>query len=197
MILYWLTRFFCKTLAKILFSLKVEGLENLPKQGGFILAVNHASSLDPFIIISAIPCYIRWTIIYEYYDLWYLRWILKQMRFIRLDNNLPREAFRTLLDDQPIGIFPEGRRTWTGKLGPGRPGVAALARRTSSPVVPVAIVGSFAALPRTRKRIKLHPITVRIGARLFFSQPANKKENERIDQQNTQRIMQSIAKLLY
>jgi 1-acyl-sn-glycerol-3-phosphate acyltransferase len=196
MILYRLTQFFCKTLAKILFRLKVEGLENLPKEKGFILAANHASSLDPFIIISAIPRYIRWTIIYEYYDLWYLRWILKRMRFIRLGNNLPREVFRTLLGGEPIGIFPEGRRTWTGSLGPGRPGVAALARRTSCPVVPVAIAGSFAALPRTRKRLKLCPITVRIGAALFFSQAQNKKENERIDQENTQRIMQSISELL-
>ncbi|MBU4140798.1 MAG: hypothetical protein KKA80_02770, partial [Candidatus Omnitrophica bacterium] len=94
----------------------------LPKEGGFILAANHASSLDPFMVIAAIPRYIRW----------------------------------------------------------------------------VVIRGTFAALPRTRKCPKLHPITVRIGPPLFFPEPADKKEDyERLDRENTQKIMQRIAELLY
>ncbi|MBL7084896.1 MAG: 1-acyl-sn-glycerol-3-phosphate acyltransferase [Candidatus Omnitrophica bacterium] len=197
MIIYFLTRFFCGAFAKIFFRLKVEGWENLPRKGGFILAVNHASSLDPFIIIAAIPRYIRWLVIYEYYDLWYLRWLLKQMRFIRVENSLPKQAFRTLLQGGIVGLFPEGRRTWSGKLGPGRPGAAALARRTSCPVVPVGISGSFTALPRTRKRFKLHPITVRIGAPLSLPEVTNKEEVGQADQENTQRIMARIGELLY
>ncbi len=197
MIFYWLTQIICGILARIFFRLKVEGRENLPRDGGFILAANHASGLDPLMIITAIPRYIRWVIIYEYYDLWYLRWVLKQMRFIRIGNSLPKEAFRALLQGEIIGIFPEGRRTWTGNLGPGRPGVAALARKTSSPVVPVGVLGTYACLPRTRKRLKIHPVTVRIGAPLFFPEPANREDNQRIDQENTQKIMQHIGELLY
>lgn len=197
MIFYWLSRIFFGIFARILFCLKVEGRENIPRQGGFILAANHASSLDPFMIITAIPRCIRWLVIYEYYDLWYLRWILEQMRFIRIWNNLPKEAFRALLQGEIIGIFPEGRRTWAGNLGPGRPGVAALARKTSSPVVPVGVLGTYACFPRTRKRLKIHPVTVRIGKPLFFSNSVDKKENQKIDEENTQKIMQSIAELLY
>ncbi len=197
MIFYWLSRIFFLVFARVFLHLKVEGRENLPKEGGFILAANHASSLDPFMAIAAISRSIRWVVIYEYYDLWHSKWILRQMRFIRVENNLPKEAFRALLQGEIIGIFPEGRRTWSGKLGPGRPGVAALARRTSSAVVPVGILGTYACLPRTRKGLKTHPVTVRIGKPLFFSESVDKKDNERIDQQNTQRIMQHIAELLY
>jgi len=197
MILYWMTRVFFKLFAKIFFRLKVEGRENLPKQGGFILAANHASSLDPFMIIAAIPRYIRWLVIYEYYDLWYLRWILKRMGFIRLENSLPKKAFRALSQGEIIGTFPEGRRTWDGQIGQAKRGVAALARRTSSPVVPVAILGTFTALPRTRKLAKFHPVTVRIGRPLFFSAAANKEDNEKMDQEKMRRIMQRIAELLY
>ena len=198
MIFYWLTKFLFGILARIFFRLKVEGQENIPKKGGFILAANHASSLDPFMIVAAIPRYIRWTVIYEYYDQGHFKWILKQMRFIRVENSLPKEAFRTLLQGGILGIFPEGRRTWDGQIGQARRGVAALARRTSCPVVPVGISGTFAALPRTRKQLELHPITVRIGPPLFFSEVANKKEDTaKIDQENIQRIMQGIAELLY
>ena len=198
MILYRLTSLLFKIFAKVFFRLKVEGQENLPKKGSFILAANHASSLDPFMIIAAIPRYIRWVIIYEYYDLWYLRWLLKRMRFIRVENSLPKEAFRTLLQGGVIGVFPEGRRSWNGHLGQAQRGMAALARRTSCPVVPVAIIGTFLALPRTRKRLKLHPVTVRIGRPLFFAEPATKKEDAaKIDQENIRKIMQNIAELLY
>ena len=196
MILYWLTRFLFGIFARIFFRLKVEGKENLPKEGGFILAANHASSLDPFIIIAAMPFYIRWLVIYEYYDQAYFKRLLKWMRFIRVKNNLPKEAFRALLRAEVIGLFPEGRRTWSGRLGPGRPGTAGLARRTSCPVIPVGILGSFAALARTSKHLSLHPITVRIGAPLFFSEPANKKDRDRVDKENTRRLMQTIAELL-
>ena len=197
MILYWLTKFVFGIFAKIFFRLKVEGEENLPKGGGFVLAANHASSLDPFIVAAAMPFYIRWLVIYEYYDQGYFKPLLKWMRLIRVENNLPNEAFRALLHGEVVGLFPEGRRTWSGKLGPGRPGAAALARRTSCPVVPVAVAGTFQALPRTGKRLKLHPVTVRIGVPLVFCEPANKADRNRADQENTQKIMRSIAQLLY
>ncbi|MBU3934212.1 MAG: 1-acyl-sn-glycerol-3-phosphate acyltransferase [Candidatus Omnitrophica bacterium] len=198
MIFYWLTKIVFAAFASLFFRLKLEGQENLPKEGGFILAANHASSLDPFMVIAAIPRYIRWVVIYEYYDLWYLRGLLRRMGFIRVENSLPREAFRTLLQRGIVGLFPEGRRSWDGRIGEAKRGVAALARRMSSPVIPVAIRGTFAALPRTRKCPKLHPITVRIGPPLFFPEPADKKEDyERLDRENTQKIMQRIAELLY
>jgi len=196
LILYWLTRFLFGIFARIFFRLKVEGEENLPKEGGFILAANHASSLDPFVISAAMPFYIRWLVIYEYYDQGHFKPLLKWMRLIRVKNNLPKEAFRALLHAEVIGLFPEGRRTWSGRLGPGRPGAAALARRTSCPVIPLGILGSFAALARASKRLSLHPITVRIGAPLFFSEPANKKDRDRLDEENTRRLMQTIAELL-
>ena len=198
MIFYWLTKIVFGAFARIFFRLKLEGQENLPKEGGFILAANHASSLDPFMIIAAIPRYIRWVVIYEYYDLWYLRGLLRRMGFIRVENSLPREAFRTLLQGGIVGLFPEGRRSWDGRIGEAKRGVAALARKMSCPVVPVAIRGTFVALPRTRKYPKLRPITVRIGPPLFFPEPVNKKEDyEKVDRENTQRIMQRIGELLY
>jgi 1-acyl-sn-glycerol-3-phosphate acyltransferase len=197
MVIYWLTRIIFKAFAKVFFRLKIEGLENLPKQDGFILAANHASSLDPFIVTAAIPRYIRWIVIYEYYDLWYLRWILRRMRFIRIENNLPKQAFRALSQGDIIGIFPEGRRSWDGRLAQLRPGAAALARRTSSLVVPLAVSGTFAALPRTRRSCKFSRVTVRIGKPLSFSMPENRKEDYKgLDQDNAQKIRQAVAELL-
>jgi 1-acyl-sn-glycerol-3-phosphate acyltransferase len=196
MMFYHLTRILFKAFARIFFRLKVEGLENLPEQGGFILASNHASSLDPFIIVAAIPRYIRWLVIYEYYDLWYLHWIVKRMGFIRVAKNLPKAAFRTLLKGGILGLFPEGRRTWDGQLGPPREGAAILARRTRCAVVPLAILGSFTALPRTRKLLKSCPITIRIGPPFYLSAAKDKQRLGDLDRENSRQIMQAIAKLM-
>ncbi|MBN3038606.1 MAG: 1-acyl-sn-glycerol-3-phosphate acyltransferase [Candidatus Omnitrophica bacterium] len=196
MLLYWLIKILFKPFAKMLFRLKVEGLKNLPKKGGYILAPNHSSSLDPFLMIASIPRYIRWLIVYEFYDQPKRTWFLKHMRFIRVENNLPKDAFRTLRAGGVLGVFPEGRRTWTGNLGPGRPGAAALARRTGVPVVPVAIQGAFYALPRWRDKIKFTPITIRIGKPLYFPKPQNKKDSAKIDEHNSITIMLAIAKML-
>lgn len=198
MILYWLTRVLFGAFARIFLRLKVEGLEKLPQKGrGFILASNHASSLDPFVLIAAIPRYLRWTVIYEYFDQWCFKWMLRKMRFIRLGKSLPKEAFRALRQGEILGIFPEGRRSWDGNLGQGRPGMAALARRTGCPVVPLAIAGSYQALPRIRKRLRLRPITVRIGKPLFFSTAVGKKEDSQdLDEQNARQVMAAIRELL-
>ncbi|MFC1698365.1 lysophospholipid acyltransferase family protein [Candidatus Omnitrophota bacterium] len=196
MAIYWLTKFLFGAFARICFRLKVEGLENLPKQGGLILAANHASSLDPFILIAAIPRYVRWLIVYEFYDVAFLRPLLRAMRFIRLANNLPKTAFRALQQGEMIGAFPEGRRSWGGAVGPGRPGVAALARKTGVAIVPVAIVGSYDALPRTGRGLRLRPITVRIGEPLRFPAPAKKSEAAAADQENIAKLMQTISHLL-
>ncbi|MBN2097162.1 MAG: 1-acyl-sn-glycerol-3-phosphate acyltransferase [Candidatus Omnitrophica bacterium] len=196
MFFYWLSKIIFGIFAKTCLRLRVEGRGNLPAQGAFILAANHASSLDPFVIIAAVNRYIRWLVIHEYYDQPYFRWFLKKMRFIRIENNLPKEAFRALKYGQVIGIFPEGRRCWDGKLGPARPGATVLAERTAVPVVPVVVLGSFQALPRTKKWIKFSPVTVRIGTPVFFSKAENPAHQD-IEQDNTKKLMQRLAELMY
>jgi 1-acyl-sn-glycerol-3-phosphate acyltransferase len=195
MTLYFLLRGILRVVGRVFFRLKVEGLENLPR-GGFILASNHASSLDPLLLTAAMPRCIRWLVIYEYYDLWYLKWVVRQMRFIRIKNNLSKEAFRALLKGEVVGVFPEGRRCWDGKLGPAKAGVAALARGASCPVVPVGISGTFAALPRTRKLVRFTPVTIRIGAPLYFSEAGKRADNPKMDEENTRKIMDRIALLI-
>ncbi|MFH1046320.1 MAG: lysophospholipid acyltransferase family protein [Candidatus Omnitrophota bacterium] len=183
-------------LLKLRFHLKVEGLDNLPEKGGYILTPNHSSSLDPFIMIAAAPRRVRFLVVYEFFDQPRYKWLLQRMHFIRVENNLPKEAFRALHRGEVLGIFPEGRRTWTGNLGPGRPGAAALARRTGVPIIPVAIQGAFYALPRFRDKVQFHPITVRIGKPLHFTLPPDTKDKAKLDEQNTITLMLTIAKML-
>jgi 1-acyl-sn-glycerol-3-phosphate acyltransferase len=47
-------------------------------------------------------------------------------------------------------VFPEGERTWDGKMLPLRPGIQLLIKRTKAPIVPIGIAGAFEAWPRTR-----------------------------------------------
>src|SRR5262249_24576622 len=100
-----------------------------------------------------------------------------------------------LQDGKKVMVFPEGRRSTDGSLGPGQAGVAMLALRANCPVIPVYIHGTFAIWSRDRRRPKLfgktacifgHPIS----AEEFASLP--KKEAQR---ELTERIMASIALL--
>ena len=198
--LYWTSRLFFILLFKLFFHLKVEGLENLPAKRNFLLVSNHASFLDPFAISAAIPRYIRWIVVDEYFDLFFVSWFLKQLRFIRTkgktDSRALHQAVAALKNNEIVGIFPEGRRTEDGRLGKVRGGIAHLARESCAPVLPVAILGSFEAWPRTRNSIRLHPITVRIGKPLELAGLAQSNISKEMLIETSEKIMSAVQQLL-
>lgn len=87
------------------------------------------------------------------------------------------EALRSrLVDDSAIFIlFPEGKRTRTGAMGPFKPGIAALVAGTQIPVVPCWLQGAHAAWPPTRRLPRPGRPHLRIGAPLTFPTPAHTK----------------------
>ncbi|MDD4907933.1 MAG: lysophospholipid acyltransferase family protein [Candidatus Omnitrophica bacterium] len=197
---YWVSRLFFILLFKLFFRLKVEGLENLPAKRNFLLVSNHASFLDPFAISAAIPRYIRWIVVDEYFDLLLVKWILKQLRFIRTrgktDSRALHQAVIALKNNDIVGIFPEGRRTEDGRLGKVRGGMAHLARESCVLVLPVGILGSFEAWPRTRSSIRLYPITVRIGKPIDLSGLTQANASKEILLDASNKIMSAVQELL-
>jgi 1-acyl-sn-glycerol-3-phosphate acyltransferase len=147
-LLYWLFR--------IVWRLRVSGLERLPRSGGILVVSNHQSFLDPPVCGSSIrerP----YTII--------ARESLFRFRpfgaLIRSFGAVPIErgsgdlgALRTALKQLSIGrcvfMFPEGTRNEDGRTKAFKPGVALLARKARVPIVPMAIEGATDLWPRTR-----------------------------------------------
>jgi 1-acyl-sn-glycerol-3-phosphate acyltransferase len=160
---------------RVWFRPRAEGLENIP-DGPAILAANHQSFLDNLLLPLVVK---RRRVVFlgkaEYFDKWYLRWFFKGAGVIpiRRESRAGSEmalgtAVEALRSGKLIGIFPEGTRSPDGRLHRGKTGVARLALDARVPIVPVAIVGTYRALPYDRKVPRPGRVTVTFGKPLDF-----------------------------
>lgn len=175
---------------------RVIGLENVPLEGGLILAANHASNLDPF-MGSAITNQRRkmWGV--AKVELWehpVSRFAVQCLGAIPVrrgtaDRTMIRAVLERLAKGEAVGIFPEGTRTTDGQLQPGQPGIGLLVQRSGAPVVPVALIGTYAMLPAGQKKMKRARLKVIYGKPLTF---APNETREAIAAQ----VMAAIAELI-
>lgn len=174
----------------------LEGAEQLPTDGGFIIASNHVDWLDGFFIGAAVWRARRRPVYFltrsKYY--WWSSVILpipKQKR------DIVEHAAAHVRDGKAIVIFPEGQRNPTNQLLPGKTGVVRTAMATGAPVVPLGLTcpaGRNVGQSLLRVLFHRQPVRVRIGPPLTFSAPSGQITNEWLHQE-TQRLMAAIAPL--
>ncbi|MGQ9746009.1 MAG: AMP-binding protein [Dissulfurimicrobium sp.] len=157
------------------FRLKVSGQENIPETP-FILAPNHQSLLDGFLIIAALPVHILKNSYFiaseDYFNTHLRRAIAPKMHVVPLDVNRNlvsalKKAAALIRMGKAVVIFPEGARTRDGGLLTFKKAFAILSKEMGVPVTPVAIDGAFMAFPLGRIiprpyniRLKfLHPVS--------------------------------------
>jgi len=154
---YKLARFFSSLLYRGLYRVKLTGLENIPENGAFILATNHASFLDPPLVGFALARPIYYFARKTLFRFWIGSWFLDRLNTIPVDRDGPSDiaAFKQVLSILGQGhgmlIFPEGTRSRDGKLQAVKSGVGLLACRSQAIVVPTRIFGSYEALSRHHK----------------------------------------------
>lgn len=166
---------FLGPILKLLYRPKAVGLENIP-EGPAILAANHQSFLDDLLLPLVVPGRkVVFLAKADYFDKWYLRWFFKGANVIpvRRESRSGAEAalqtgVQALREGHLIGIFPEGTRSPDGRLYRGKTGVARMALEAQVAVVPVAITGTFEALPYNRKLPKPGRVEIRFGKPLDF-----------------------------
>ncbi len=162
-----------RLVAKAVFHLRVEGLREVPKSGPLIIAANHASDLDPFMIGAALS-FGHMREAYWGADLTrafshpILGRLARVIHLFPVDDRAPAASLEigaVVLERGHILIwFPEEWRSPTGELQRFLPGVAHLAIKTDTPIVPAYIDGTFKAMPRTRRIPRPAPIRVVFGA---------------------------------
>jgi len=135
---------FIYLLCKHLHHLQFDPLP-LPKTGGALVASNHISGLDPFLLIAASPRPLRFLIAREQYQRFGLNWLFRLARCIPVDREgrperALREALTALEQGDVVAVFPHGKIHLDSdpprKL---KGGVVRLAQRTDSPIFPVRI----------------------------------------------------------
>jgi 1-acyl-sn-glycerol-3-phosphate acyltransferase len=133
---------------------EVVGMENIPSTGPFVLASNHASHLDPFLVGGHVS---RQVSFFARKTLWkpgFASWWLNAVGTIPVDRDGGSDitAIKRVLQALEAGkvliMFPEGTRSPDGALQPAKPGVGMFACRTQVPVVPARIFGSYEAFGR-------------------------------------------------
>ena len=149
-------------ICKILFRVKVKGLENIPAKGNIIIVANHSSYLDPIAVAAVVPRQIKWIVRKDVYDVWWLKSLFASTGMIR-ENGSVGKAMDLLGRGDAIGVFPEGSRSPDGRLGEGRRGVAIMALKSGAPVVPCAVRGAFKAYPRNAVLPRPYPVEIIIG----------------------------------
>lgn len=129
-----------------LFGLRIEGWENIPKEGPVILASNHISFLDANIISAASPRKIAFMIAREWYEMGAINWLCRFLGCIPVNRNgqdiaAVKSALKALSHGALVGCFPEGGISQSGELQEAKLGVALIAIRSGVPVVPVNLSG--------------------------------------------------------
>ncbi len=193
-------------LAKMLFRLKVRGLEHLPQERPFLICPNHQSYMDGALVASVLPYrvmrYLFTLGFTPFFSGGFKDVIARTARIVPIDadTNLGR-AMRIsaigLKAKQNLIIFPEGSLSCDGELQVFKKGAAILARELHLPIVPVAIHGSFNAWSKVGNRIRLAPISITFGPPLASDdRELPHEEQDREYARITQQIRDSISRIL-
>ncbi|MBZ6176922.1 MULTISPECIES: 1-acyl-sn-glycerol-3-phosphate acyltransferase [Streptomyces] len=194
-------------LLRVAFRPRIEGLDHVPASGAAIVAGNHLSFADHFLMPAVLRRRITFLAKAEYFTGPGLKGRLTAF-FFRSAGQIPvdrsgkeagqaaiREGLGVLTRDELLGIYPEGTRSHDGRLYKGKVGVAVMALRAGVPVVPCAMIGTFEAQPPGRKIPKLHPVVIRFGEPLDFSRYAGMEGEKAVLRAVTDEILYAILSL--
>jgi len=162
--------FFYMIRLKLVYRLKVEGLENIPKDNEYLVCPNHLSTLDPPLVCGIMPRRVAFLAKQELFDIKFLRWWIDWLGAIAVNReSLGPSTVKTIKNikksEWVLGIFPEGTRGVPGVIAPVNKGFARIARLTKCAILPVGIVGTNEV-----KRIPFSgQITVKIGKPIPYS----------------------------
>ena len=190
-----------------LFRPWVIGLENIPKEGGVILASNHLSFIDSIFLPLVIDRRISFLAKSDYFHGrgiggWFVKNFLLGTGMLPIDRSGGKASeaslntgLRVLASGNILGIYPEGTRSPDGTMYRGRTGVARMVLEGHVPVIPVAMIDTDKVMPIHSKIPKVQRIGIVIGEPLDFSRFAGLESDRFILRSITDEIMYELNRL--
>lgn len=154
---YWPAHYWARIFCILTFvRVKVTGRENIDPRTSYVFVANHQGAYDIFSVYGYLNHNFRWMMKIGLLKFPVVGPACAAAGHIFVDNSSPsairrtmEKAERTLRDGMSLVVFPEGSRTFTGRMGAFRKGAYQLAMEFHLPVVPVTIDGAFDVMPRT------------------------------------------------
>lgn len=182
-LLAWLSHRLLTRLTAALWLGPVSGLEHLPARGPYIIAPNHASFIDHFLIGTLIwrhrrekVCFLtkRESFASPISRVWHLAMGCVPVNRGASDMGAYKTMRRLLEESRILCIYPEGTRSLTGRLQGGKAGAVKLALAAGVPIIPVGLRGTFRILPKGEWVPRLRKAEVRVGAPVTVSPDARR-----------------------
>lgn len=181
----------CKFCLFFVYRVKCVGKENIPKEGGCILALNHRSNLDVVLMGMTCPRQIKFMAKSELFKNKLFGGLIKSLGAFPVhrdkgDIGAIKSALSKLADGETVLMFPEGRRVKDEKTAKAKPGAVMLAVRAQVPILPAYISGKIGFWQK---------ITVTYGKPIYFTEYYGTKPNVETLQELSDEMMATIRSL--
>lgn len=198
-----LLRAFFRFVFHVLYRVKITGMDHVPKSGGYVIAHNHVSIIDPPLVASFWPVSPDAIGTEELWERKGQNLIVKIYKGIpvgrqrAMDRHFLQTLVNVLKEGRPLLLAPEGGRSHVIGMCRAEPGIAYLVEKADVPVVPVGAVGCVMESLRMALKGKRPTLELRIGEP-FRLPPISSYDVSRREarQQNADLVMRKIAQLL-
>ncbi len=181
-----------------LVKVSVRGRENIDKRTSYVFVANHQGAYDIFSVYGYLGHNFKWMMKKSLRKIMLVGYTCQKCGHIFVDRSSPTAIRRTietaekrLCDGMSLVVFPEGARTFTGKMGPFKKGAYQLALEFHLPLVPVTIDGSFDIMPRMRYVPRPGRIVLTIHKPI--APPADEAARTEVIEQTRQAIESSLG----
>lgn len=188
---YSIVKFLASVIIKTIYRVDITGLENIPKGGKLIICANHINNLDPIIVSIVSPRTINWMGKKELFKYRWFGLILEKLNVFPVDRQgtdirSVKKSLRVLKEDKVLGIFPEGTKVKGYNIENAKPGIALMAVKSQTNILPIHIVSNYKIFNK---------IDVRIGKLIDASEYKGQKLNNDDYTLISQKILKSIYEL--
>lgn len=151
----FLMRFIAWMMIRVLYRIRVSGLENIPEEGPAIVICNHVSFVDALIVGGSVRRPLRFVMDHRIFKIPGMNFLFRTARAIPIapakeDPEMLEHAYaeidQALKDGEIIGLFPEGRLTPDGSIQPFKAGIEKILAANPVPVIPLAVRGLWGSM---------------------------------------------------